>query len=367
MPPTTTPATVTLDDIQAARRADQRTSSTTAPARTRCSLSRLCGCEIYCKLDHLQMTGVVQGARARNKLLLLDRDEQRQRRRSPRRPGIMRLALAYHGQDLGIPVHGRHAQVGAAGEGRATAASFGADVILARRELRRRQACTRCDWRTRSRLTYVPGFDDPDIIAGQGTMGLEILEDVPDVDAVDRPRRRRRADRGHRRRRSSRCGRRSRIIGVEPSNAPTLQASLKAGKVTRIDTKPTLADGLAVAEVGQALLRHRPPASMDDLVMVDEAQIAAVGAAAAGAGEDGGRRRRRRAAGGGDAAVAEPGGEEGRAVPVRRQHRRDADQPDHRARPRRRRPALPRPRLPQRPPRLARPSADRRSPPPGRA
>src|SRR5207237_2892858 len=81
-------------------------------------------------------------------------------------------------------------------------------------------------------FTYIPGFDDPDIIAGQGTMGLEILEDVPDVDAVIVP-----------------VGGGGliagvglaikslkpnvRIIGVEPQNAPTLYESLKAGEVLR--------------------------------------------------------------------------------------------------------------------------------------
>src|SRR6185503_4008045 len=99
-------------------------------------------------------------------------------------------------------------------------------------------------------LLYVPGFDDPAIIAGAGTMGLEILQDVPDVDAVIvpvggggliagvgtavkalRPT----------------C----RIIGVEPEHAPTFRASLDAGHVVRIETKPTLADGLSIAEMGK--------------------------------------------------------------------------------------------------------------------
>jgi threonine dehydratase len=63
------------------------------------------------------------------------------------------------------------------------------------------------------------------------------------------------------------------VIGVEPANAPTLDASLKAGRVTRIATKPTLADGLAVAEVGR-LCFDIAREVVDELLLVDEAQIA---------------------------------------------------------------------------------------------
>src|SRR5205814_9777864 len=99
------------------------------------------------------------------------------------------------------------------------------------------------------RLVYVHGFDDADIISGQGTMGLEILEDVPDVDAVIVP-----VGGGGliagvgtaiKAQKPS-----VRIVGVEPQNAPTLYESLKAGEVLRIPTKPTPADRLAIAEPG---------------------------------------------------------------------------------------------------------------------
>jgi threonine dehydratase len=103
-------------------------------------------------------------------------------------------------------------------------------------------------------------------------MGLEILEDVPDLDAVIVPvggggliagvgtavKALRPA---------------ARVIGVEPLHAPTLKASLDAGRVTHIDARPTLADGLAVAEVGR-LCFEIARGVIDELVMVDEAQIA---------------------------------------------------------------------------------------------
>src|SRR3954468_15613062 len=93
---------VTLDSIQAARRriADKIYHS---PCPYSLMLSRLCGCEIYCKLDHLQVTGSFKERGARNKLKLLTEQE--------RRTGVIAvsagnhgLGLAYHGRDLGIPV-----------------------------------------------------------------------------------------------------------------------------------------------------------------------------------------------------------------------------------------------------------------------
>jgi threonine dehydratase len=179
-------------------------------------------------------------------------------------------ALAYHGQDLGIAVHvvmPKWAPLIKVSNCR----NFGAHVILHGESYEEAKAHAKSLAETK-RLTYVPGFDDPDIIAGQGTMGLEILEDVPDVDAVVvpvggggliagvgvavksvRPQ--------------------TRVIGVEPEHAPTLNVSLKAGHVVRIDTKPTLADGLAIAEVGKLCFEIAKQV-VDDLVMVNEAQIA---------------------------------------------------------------------------------------------
>src|SRR5205814_1484913 len=121
-------------------------------------------------------------------------------------------------------------------------------------------------------LTIVSGFNDSDIIAGQGTMGLEILDDVPDADAVFVPvggggliagigvavKALRPA---------------TQIVGVEAVNAPTLHESLKLGSSTKVQTRPTLADGLAVAKMGELCFDLIRPV-LDELVMVDEPQIA---------------------------------------------------------------------------------------------
>src|SRR3954471_17393196 len=93
---------ITLTDIQAAR---ERIGDAIyhSPAPYSLSLSQLCGCEIYCKLDHLQMTGSFKERGARNKLLMLT-DEQRKRGVIAASAGNHALGLAYHGQLLKIPV-----------------------------------------------------------------------------------------------------------------------------------------------------------------------------------------------------------------------------------------------------------------------
>jgi threonine dehydratase len=259
---------VTLDSIRAARERI-RDVIYQSPCPYSLALSRLCGCEIYCKLDHLQMTGSFKERGARNKLLLLS-GEERKRGVIAASAGNHALALAYHGQQLGISVKvvmPKFAPIVKLKNCR----SFGAEVILhgdAYADAKEHALKLARD----EGHVFVPGFDDPDIIAGQGTMGLEILEDVPDVDVVIVP-----VGGGGliagvgtaiKAMKSN-----VRVIGVEPEHAPTLKASLEAGRVTRIDTKPTLADGLAVAEVGKLCFAIAQQV-IDDLVMVDEAQIA---------------------------------------------------------------------------------------------
>jgi threonine dehydratase len=215
------------------------------------------------------MTGSFKERGARNKLTLLN-DDERRRGVVAASAGNHALALAYHGQQLGVSVKVVMPKFAPLVKVK-NCRSFGADIVLhgdAYADAKERAL----DLARDEERVFVSGFDDADVIAGQGTMGLEIVEDVPDLDAVIVP-----------------VGGGGliagvgtaikslkphvRVIGVEPYNAPTLKASLDAGKVTRIDTKPTLADGLAVAEVGRLcfeIVRH----VIDDLVMVDEAQIA---------------------------------------------------------------------------------------------
>jgi threonine dehydratase len=260
--------TVTLKDIQTARERI-KDHIYRSPCPYSLSLSRLCGAEIYCKLDHLQMTGSFKERGARNKLEQLSADEK-QRGVIAASAGNHALALAYHGQEMGIKVTvlmPKWAPLVKVSNCR----SFGANVIL---EGESYDDCRAKAIQTAEATgqTYVPGFDDPAIIAGQGTAGLEILEDVPDVDAVIVP-----VGGGGLlagiglaiKSLKPSC----RVIAVEAESAPTLQVSLAAGKVTRTATRPTLADGLAVAEIGASCFEIIQK-NHDDLVMVNEGDIA---------------------------------------------------------------------------------------------
>jgi threonine dehydratase len=259
---------VTLADIQAAQK---RISDVIyrSPCAYSLMLSRLCGADVWCKLDHLQVTGSFKERGARNKLLQLTA-EQKSKGVIAASAGNHALGLAYHGQLLNIPVTvvmPRWAPFIKV----ANCRSFGAEVILDGDsfDAAREHATSLAQ---KNALTYVPGFDDPDIIAGQGTMGSEILEDVPDVNSVIVP-----VGGGGliagvglaiKSQKPS-----VQIIGAESKAAPTLHDSLRAGHIVRIDSKPTLADGLAIAEAGKLCFEIAQKV-VDDVVLVDEAQIA---------------------------------------------------------------------------------------------
>jgi len=157
------------------------------------------------------------------------------------------LALAYHGRLLGIPVTvvmPRFAPL----VKREACRGLGANVILEGEsfEAARQQAERLVD---RDGLTLVHGFDDADVIAGQGTMALEILEQVPDAEAIIVP--------------VGGAGLLAgvavaakalrpsiRIVAAEAAASASLQASLAAGRPVAVEPRPTLADGLAVGKVG---------------------------------------------------------------------------------------------------------------------
>src|SRR3954468_14989309 len=146
------------------------------------NLSRLCGAEVYCKLDHLQVTGSFKERGARNKLKMMIEGGEANKGVIAASAGNHAQALAYHGQELGVPVTvvmPRWAPLVKVSNCR----SFAANVIL-HGEAYDDAKHHALHLARQEGLTYVPGFDDADIVAGQGTVGLEILEDVPDVEAI---------------------------------------------------------------------------------------------------------------------------------------------------------------------------------------
>jgi threonine dehydratase len=116
--------------------------------------------------------------------------------------------------------------------------------------------------------TYIPPFDDPYVIAGQGTVGLEIAEDVPDADLIVCP------IGGGGLIAGIATATDTRIVGVEPKLSAAFTAGLEAGRSVHIDLQPTIADGLAppfAGELNLAVGRDR----IEEVVLLSEEEIAA--------------------------------------------------------------------------------------------
>ena len=259
---------VTITDIRAARRRIAGGVIVT-PCPESIPLSEITGAKIVCKLDNFQRTGSFKERGARNALLQLS-PEARRLGVVAASAGNHALGLAYHGKLLGIPVtvampdYAPLIKI-------TTCQRLGANVIVHGKDFA--EARAHADTLAAQHgYTYIHGFDAPAIIAGQGTMGLEILEQVPDVDAIICP-----------------IGgggliaglslavksqrKKVRVIGVESVATGNYAAALRAGRPVLQPRRPTLADGLATLTVGAnafALARHH----VDKVVNVGENWIA---------------------------------------------------------------------------------------------
>jgi threonine dehydratase len=259
---------VTLEDIRAARRRITG-GVTVTPCPESIPLSEITGARIYCKLDNLQRTGSFKERGARNALLRLPADQCR-RGVIAASAGNHAAALAYHGHLLGIPVtvvmpdYAPLIKI-------STCRKLGAEVLIHGSDFAQARAKAE-DLVLEQGLAYIHGFDAPDIIAGQGTLGLEILEQVKQADAIVCP--------------TGGGGLlaglavavkavrpRVKVIGVESTATGNLTAALKARRPVKMPRRPTLADGLATLTVGAnslALIRGR----VDRVVRVGEDHIA---------------------------------------------------------------------------------------------
>jgi threonine dehydratase len=259
---------VTYDDIVAARERI-RGGIYESPCVESIPLSQLTGAHIWCKLDYLQRTGSFKERGARNALLKLD-DSQRRRGVIAASAGNHAQGIAYHAALLGIPATVVMPQFAALIKV-TNCRQLGANVVLHGADLS--EARIKAEELARAEgLTFIHPFDNADVIAGQGTMALEILEQAPTLDAIVVP-----VGGGgllsgigtvlkYRRPQVT-------IIGVEPEHAACLTAGLANGAPVAVALSPTLADGLAVPTIGTlpfSMLRN----VVDQVVTVDEATIA---------------------------------------------------------------------------------------------
>ncbi len=224
---------------------------------------------VFLKAEHLQLTGSFKPRGAINKVDRLTDDE--------RRRGLIALSAGNHAQAVAYVAASRGIPVtvvmpaGASLTKAAAARAYGAEVVLfgdhvgdAYRRLE--------EIREERGLVYIHPFDDPAMIAGQGTIGLEILEDLPDVDVIvvgvgggglatgiAAAAKQLRPD--------------VRVYGVEPVGSNALTLALAAGRVVELDPV-SIADGLGAPFAGpwvMALARRY----LDGIVLVEEREIAA--------------------------------------------------------------------------------------------
>lgn len=257
-----------LADIRSARVriADAIVQTPTIPAL---ALRGRLPCALHIKLENLQRTGSFKDRGALNRLLDLS-DDERRRGIVTASAGNHAQAVAYHGARLGIPVEvvmPKHTPLIKLGN----TERFGAGVRCHGRTLSEAMAEARRIEAADGRVLIHP-FDDKRVIAGQGTIGLEVLEQLPDVTAVVVP-----IGGGGliggiaAAIKAQRPG--VRIFGVEAAAAASACASRDAGRIVPIETSDTIADGIAVKRVGE---RTFPLIQrfVDDIVAVDELRIA---------------------------------------------------------------------------------------------
>lgn len=257
-----------LDDITSAREFLQGKVRHT-PVKRSGTLSQMTGSEFYLKLENFQRTGSFKVRGALNKIRSLT-EEERARGVVAASAGNHAQGVAYAATQAGVKSHifmpegASHAKVVAT-------KGYGAKIHLKGRDYQEAFEAAQT-YGDEHGLVFVHAFDDPYIIAGQGTLGLEILDDIPELDTVlipiggggliagiataikaKRPE--------------------ARIIGVQADGASTVAPSLDKGRPIAIDEVHTMADGIACRKLGEltfaAIQEH-----VDEVVTVEESEIA---------------------------------------------------------------------------------------------
>ncbi len=228
-------------------------------------LGKQAGVRLYFKLELFQKTGSFKPRGVLNTLHHLSPADKQK--------GVITLSAGNHAQALAWAtsqsgIRSTVVMPAAAQQSKVEAAQgYGAEVVLAEGDLL--EACLAIQ--QRRDLTLVHPFDDPMIIAGQGTVGLEILDDMPETDAVlvgigggglisgiatavkaGKPG--------------------IKVFGVEPEGASAMTQSLRRGEPVHLDRVDTVADGLAAPFAGRHTLNH-VQAYVDDVVMVSDREI----------------------------------------------------------------------------------------------
>ncbi len=257
-----------LDDVQTARDRVARTSRHT-PLRYSHTFSAMTGADVHLKEEVFQRTGAFKIRGATNRVATLSEAE--------REAGVVTASAGNHAQGVALAATrmGVDATVvmpedAPISKVKATR-SYGAEVILDGVDYDAAAARARELEREESRY-YLPAFDDWEVMAGQGTIGLEILEDLPGVETVVVPIggggliggiataiKGKRPD--------------TRVVGVQAEGASSVAESLEKGRRVELDGVDTIADGIATRAVGEKpfqVIEER----VDEVVTVSDDEIA---------------------------------------------------------------------------------------------
>lgn len=238
-----------LDAIEAAREVVKSVVKVT-PMESSRVLSEHLGSPVFLKLESLQRTGSYKIRGAFHRMSRLTPEE--------RSRGVVAASAGNHAQ--GVALAARELGVAATIFMPVAAAlpklqatrDYGASVVL-RGHTVEEPLRAAAEYAEQTGAIFIPPFDHEDIITGQATLGLEILDQVPDVDTVLVP-----IGGGGLiagvasavKQVAGRLGRSIRVVGVESANAASALASIEAGRPVTIRSTPTIADGIAVARPG---------------------------------------------------------------------------------------------------------------------
>ncbi len=258
----------TLAQFEAAREVVGRVIQRT-PVEPSRFLTNVLGSEVVLKCENLQRTGSYKLRGAYFRMSNLTREE--------RAKGVIAASAGNHAQGVALAARelGIRATIfmplGVALPKLEATREYGAEVVLEGNIFNEslRAALERAE---QTGATFIPPFDHADVVTGQGTLGLEIFDEVPDVDTIVVP-----IGGGGLisglssaiKQKAATVGRTVRIIGVQAENAAAYPPSLAAGERVRVDVQPTIADGIAVAIPGVLnfdIIRD----SVDEVITVTE-------------------------------------------------------------------------------------------------
>ncbi len=233
------------------------------------TFSKMAGAGVYLKTENLQKTGSFKIRGAYNKMVGLDENS--------RSKGVIAASAGNHAQGVAFAAHSAGIsslivmpEIAPFSKVAATR-GYGAQVMLHGRVYD--EACEKAqEIQQSSGTVFIHAFDDPEVIAGQGTIGLEIMEELPDVDLIFVPVGGGGLASGVALAAKS-INPKAKVIGVEAKGAACLKASREKGSLCPLTSIHTIADGIAVKCPGK-LTYNLLNKYLDDVVVVDDEEIA---------------------------------------------------------------------------------------------